>query len=107
MQTPLQITFRHADRSPALEARVRDLVARLEHLHERITGCRVTVEGPPAHHTKGGPYGIRIALAVPGGEINVNSGLNNAAHADVYVALRDAFDGVKRQLVNFARERAQ
>jgi len=101
MPIPLRIIFRHVDRSPALEARVRDLAGRLERFYDRITACRVTVEGPPAHHSKGGPYSIRIALAIPGGEINVNSrSQDGAGHHDVYVALRDAFDGAKRQLVS-------
>jgi hypothetical protein len=102
MQTPLQIVFRHADRSPALEARVRDLVARLEHAHHHINACRVTVEGPPAHQHKGSPYCVRIALGVPGGEINVSNDQHGPEQADVYVALRDAFEGAKRQLLSFA-----
>jgi ribosome-associated translation inhibitor RaiA len=107
MRTPLQITFRHADRSGAVESRVRELVAKLERVHDRITDCRVTIEGPPAHHNKGGAYTVRIALAIPGGEINANSDHSlSAAHADVYVALRDAFDGARRQLVSFGSQHA-
>ena len=39
MQTPLRIAFRHMPPSPAVEARVREHVDRLERFHSRITGC--------------------------------------------------------------------
>ena len=44
MQVPLQITFRHMDSSPALEARIRQRAEELEHFFDRITSCHVTVE---------------------------------------------------------------
>jgi ribosome-associated translation inhibitor RaiA len=56
MQTPLRITFRHMRTSPAVEALVREHVERLERFHDRITGCHVVVEAPPAHRNKGADY---------------------------------------------------
>jgi ribosomal subunit interface protein len=105
MQVPLQITFRHMESSPAVEARVREHAARLERFHNRITGCRVVIEGPPAHRHKGAPFDVRIDLTLPGKEITVRSEhAEHAAHTDVYVALRDAFDSMRRQLQDQARE---
>lgn len=102
MQTPLRLTFRHIDSSPALEARVRDLTARLERFHDHIIGCQVVIEAPPGHAGKGGPFAVKIEVTVPGGAINVNSAhALRPEHADVYVALRDAFDSVKRQLQDY------
>jgi ribosomal subunit interface protein len=100
MQTPLRITFRHLQPSPAVEARVREHVERLERFHDRITGCQVIVEAPAAHRHKGAPFNVKIALSLPGAEINVHSERTD----DVYVALRDAFDIVKRCLNDHARE---
>lgn len=106
MQTPLRVTFRHLQPSPAVEARVREHVERLERFHQRITGCQVIVEAPAAHHHNGAPFNVKIALSLPGAEINVHSQhSDDTAHADVYVALRDAFDVVKRCLKDHARER--
>lgn len=103
MQTPLRLTFRHLDSSTALEARVRDLAARLERFHDRIIGCQVVIEAPPGHSSKGGPFTVKIEVTVPGGAINANSAhALHPEHADVYVALRDAFDSVARQLQNYA-----
>ena len=105
MQTPLRITFHHLQRSPAVEARVREHVERLERFHQRIIGCQVIVEAPAAHHHKGAPFNVKVALSLPGAEINVHSErTGNPAHADVYVALRDAFDIVKRCLKDHTRE---
>jgi ribosome-associated translation inhibitor RaiA len=105
MQTPLQITVRHLQPSPAVEARVREYVERLERFHQRITGCQVIVEAPAAHRHKGAPFNIKIALSLPAAEINVHSERSDdAAHTDVYVALRDAFAIVKRCLKDHARE---
>jgi ribosomal subunit interface protein len=96
MQTPLRITFRHMPSSPSVEARVRELVERLERFHDRITGCHVIVEAPPAHRNKGAPFDVKIDLTVPGGNIAVRSErAEHEEHTDVYVALRDAFDSVR------------
>jgi ribosomal subunit interface protein len=92
--------------SPAVEARVHEHVERLERFHDRITGCHVVIEAPPAHRNKGAPFDVRIDLTVPGGEIAVRSErAEHEEHADVYVALRDAFDSARRLLQDYARER--
>jgi len=97
MQSPLRLTFRHVDRSPALEARVHDLVSRLERFHDRITACRVVIEAQHSHQGKGLPIEVSIELAIPGGVIHARSGRIDE-HADVYAALHDSFESAKRQL---------
>jgi len=104
MQIPVQVTFRHIDPSPAVEARARELAGRLDHFYERITGCHIVIAGPPAHRHKGGPFAVRIDVVVPGQEIFVDSERDlHAEHSDVYVALRDAFDAMRRKLEDYAR----
>ena len=96
MQSPFQITFRHMDSSSAVTARVRE---HLERFHGRITSGQVVVEAPPGHQRNGAPFQIKIDLAMPGHEVHVRSECAEGdSHADVYVALRDAFDSAKRQL---------
>lgn len=105
METPLRITFRHMAPSAAVETRVREHVERLERFHDSITGCHVVIEAPPAHRAHGAPFDVKIDLTVPGREISVRSErAEHAAHEDVYVALRDAFDSTKRRLQDYARE---
>jgi ribosomal subunit interface protein len=103
MQTPLRLTFRHVDSSQAIETRVRELTARLGRFHDRIIDCRVVIEAPPGHSGKGGPFTVKVEVTVPGGAINANSAhALHPEHTDVYVALRDAFDAVTRQLRDYA-----
>jgi ribosomal subunit interface protein len=92
--------------SPAVAARVREHVERLERFHDRITGCHVVIEAPPAHRNKGAAFDVKIDMTVPGGEIAVRSErAEHEEHTDVYVALRDAFDSARRLLQDDLRER--
>jgi ribosome-associated translation inhibitor RaiA len=93
MQTPLQLTFRHLDHSPAVAARLREHVDRLERFHDRITACHVVIEAPAAHRNKGAPFDVKLDLVMSSGRIHISSErTEQQAHTDVYVALRDAFD---------------
>jgi len=104
MQVPIQITFRHMDPSPALEARVRQRAQELEKFFDRITACRVTVECQHRHHRQGNLFEISIDLMVPGREIVVgrSEGISHA-HEEAHVAVRDAFDALRRRLEDHAR----
>ena len=100
MQVPLQITIRNMQHSDALEAHIRDKVAKLAEFHPRITSCRVTVEESGKHHHQGRQFQVHIDVRVPQREVVAT----RDQHEDVYVALRDAFDATKRQLEEVVRE---
>jgi len=107
MQTPLQITFRDMATSEAVEARIREKVESLEHFFPRITACRVVVEAPAHHHRKGAGshFRITIEVSVPGTELVVSQDKGDLPdHDDVYIALRDAFGAVRRQLQDHAQK---
>jgi cold shock CspA family protein/ribosome-associated translation inhibitor RaiA len=131
MEIPLKITFRDMAPSPAIEANIREKAAKLDSLYDRIMSCRVIVEAPHRHHHKGKTYEVRIDLTVPGGELIINHApkrlaaakLNrseepekdfaelhepskHAAHEDVYVAIRDAFNAAGRKLQDHARRQS-
>jgi cold shock CspA family protein/ribosome-associated translation inhibitor RaiA len=106
MQLPLQITFRHMEPSPALEARVRKLAGRLERFSSRIVRCHVIVEAPPRHSQQGGLFEVRVDLTVPDSQIATRrSHPIRHSHEDAYVALRDAFRATRRRLEDYERER--
>lgn len=106
MQHPLQISFHGLDPSAAVEARVRERVARIERHHGRITACRVVIESGARHGRKGNLFRVAIDVSVPGAEVVVNRvPAKDKAHADVYVAVRDAFDAADRQLAEHFRRR--
>jgi ribosome-associated translation inhibitor RaiA len=104
MTLPLQITFRHMDPSPALDARIRRKAAELEQLFDRITSCRVVVESRHRHRQQGNLFEVRIDLSVPGSQMV--AGRNHAfdrAHEDAHAAVRDAFEAARRQLEDHVR----
>ena len=128
MQSELVIVFHDLSHSKAIEDNLRERVAKLESLHDRLISCRVVVEAPHRHHHKGTAYIVRIDLKVPGGELLINrtpkhlaaakpakgeepdktvterhGPSKHAAHEDVYVAIRDAFNAAERKLRDHAR----
>ena len=68
--------------------------------------CRVAVELHHRHHHQGNLFHVRVDLKVPDSEIVANrEPSEHHAHEDVYVAIRDAFDAVRRQLEDYVRRR--
>ena len=106
MQTPVRISFKDLDRSPAVEAKVRGRVDELERFFGRIVSCRVIVEVASRRPRQGRLYYVHAHLKVPGKEIVVRRDPpRHLAHEDVYVAVRDCFDAVRRRLEDHARRR--
>ena len=92
-----RITFRNSATSEAVEARIGKHVERLVERDQRIQDCHVTVEAP--HQHKGGLFRVGIHVNTPGAELVVShEGPHNPAHADVYVAIKDAFEAAERQV---------
>ena len=106
MKLPLEIVFHNLEPSDAIEARVRERAEKLEKFYKDIMSCRVVVEAGHKHHHKGNLYQVRIDLKVPSTELIVNrEPQDHHAHEDVYVAIRDSFDAMRRQLEDYSRRR--
>lgn len=99
MQLPLQVTLRDLPPSEAVEGYIRERASKLDLFCDGIISCRVVVEAPPRHHRKGRWYSVSIHVAVPGGEVVVN----RQPAEDLYVAIRDAFETVRRKLKEYTR----
>ena len=99
MKLPLQLHFLGMEPSPAVEVAVRDKVAKLDQFRADLMSCRVTVELVHKHKRQGQPYAVRVEVTVPGHVLSVDRVL----HEDVYVALRDAFDDMKRKIEDSVR----
>src|SRR5262247_387817 len=99
MTIPLQITVLNVERSAALEERVVKMAEKLEKFHSRIVSCRVGIEELRRHRSRGRLYHVRVDLRVPGKEI-----VSNHRHdKDPYLALRDAFLSLRRQLEDLSQ----
>ena len=105
MEIPAEITFHNMQRLEDIEEEIRERIDRLEDFCDWITGCHVVVEAP-THQRKGGLYKVRIHLTVPPRrQISIDRGPHtHQEHADIHVAIRDAFSAARRQLRDFVRE---
>ena len=101
-----RITFRHLQPSAAMEELVREKTAKLLRLHEKISSCEVVIEEPHRSHKKGDLFHVRVHLVVPGGEIVVVRDPTEATeHEDPKIAIRDAFEAARKQLLAHMRRR--
>ena len=94
MKLPLQIDFLGMEPSDAVEAAAREKMAKLEHVSSGIVSCRLAIELVHKHQTQGRQYAVRIDLRLKNHHLSVN----RVQDEDVYVALRDAVDDMRRQL---------
>jgi hypothetical protein len=103
VQIAPSITFHDMPAISGLEAEVLDHVRKLEQFFDGIIACHVVLSGPHRRH-KGGLYGVRIDLTVPGETIVIDRepGLDHA-HQDARVAVRDAFHAARRRLQDYVR----
>ena len=99
MRQPLQVLFLGLEPSPAVEAVARAKAAKLDQYGGDLMSCRVTIELAHKHKHQGHPYAVRIDVTMSGKELSIDC----VQHEDVYVALRDAFDGMKRQIEESAQ----
>jgi len=88
------------DLTPETEAYIRERAAHLDEFYDLILTCRVTLDAPVHHHRKGGPFGVRIDLDVPGGVVSVT----RQEADDLHVAVRSAFEAALRRLEDYARK---
>jgi ribosomal subunit interface protein len=105
---PVQITYHGVTSSPAVTALVEERAARLQRVAQTIQRCRVVIDSPHQHQTHGRHYRVCIDLVLPGREIVYGRDpADTATNEDLYAAVGQAFDAVKRQLTaKPARKRA-
>lgn len=99
MNLPLEIRFLGMDPSEAVEAAARDKASRLEQCCGELMSCRVTVESRHKHQHQGHPLAVRIDATLPGHTLSVD----RVQHEDVYVALREGFDDMRRRIEDTVR----
>jgi ribosome-associated translation inhibitor RaiA len=106
MLLPIQITWRGMEPSAALEGRVRALAQQLEKFSSKMIHCHVIIELPHKRGHQGHIYEVHIQVTVPGTELIAQYEHRELqSHEDPYVAVRDAFRAVRRQLQDYARKR--
>jgi ribosomal subunit interface protein len=97
----IQVTIRDMPKSQAVKNHIIKKAEKLDHFYHRIQRCRVVVDLAQKHKHQGKLYRVHIDLFVPGKELVVNHKLDE----DLYVAIRNAFQALIRQLETYARKR--
>lgn len=107
MDIPLEVSVRGARSNwEEVEAEVQRRIGKLGRLSQDITRMRVVVDSPHRHHKEGIHYTVHIEISLPGKTIVVDRERHQRSeHEDVRVAMRDAFDAVKRKLEDYERIR--
>ncbi|MGE3178253.1 MAG: HPF/RaiA family ribosome-associated protein [Vicinamibacterales bacterium] len=122
MTTPVHVTFRDLAVNPTLETLIHERADALRETFRDLLSCRVLVEIPHRHHRSGNRYHVRIELTVPGETIvathqpslaprrdddapATKSVELDAESRDGALAIRDAFDNARRQLLAFRDRR--
>jgi ribosomal subunit interface protein len=94
MKIAPDIRFIGLEPSDALAAAAREKAAKLELFCPEIMACHVVIEMAHKHRQQGRSFAVRLNLTLPGHELAVS----RVDNEDAYVALRDAFDSMKRQI---------
>lgn len=105
MDTPLQIVFDGMDSSDAVEAHVREKVAKLEQFYNHIIDGRVILKRDNRRHRKGPVYSMTIEMSVPGKKLVVSHDPGNYHRHDQHLMplINDAFAAMSRQLEHFGQ----
>lgn len=106
MNLPVTVTFRGMLPSAALRTDIEDHAQRLERFAPRLMNCHVTVQRSENRHHKGNRYEVQVRVTLPGGEFEAGRNAEpDQSHEDPYVAVRDTFNALRRQLEDFIRIR--
>jgi ribosomal subunit interface protein len=100
MAIPLEITMLDIEKTPLIEERIQKKVDKMSQYFDRIESCKVVVEEPQKHKHQGKLYNVRIEVIVPGKQLVANKHPNE----DLYVAMRDSFLAMYRQLEGFSHK---
>jgi ribosome-associated translation inhibitor RaiA len=104
MPLTITVSFQGMDPSEALRAEIERRAQKLLQFAPRLIGCHTTVTFGEQRHQQGNRYLVRVRATMPGGEFDAGGTPPlDQSHQDVYVAVRDAFDALRRQLEDHVR----
>ena len=110
MQVPAEIAFHNVESSTSTEAMIRDHIARLDRIYDRMTTCRVRVDQRNQNINGTIPPVVHIEIIVPGHNDIVVS--HQADHLqrkyqspDLHNAINEAFRIAETQLGKFKDKR--
>jgi ribosome-associated translation inhibitor RaiA len=94
MQVPLNIVFRHMEKSDAVEERIIQKLDKLEDSYGEIISCNVVIEQVNKNQNQGRLFNIRINLNLPKKEIVIT----HQKDEDLFVVVRDALNSLTHKI---------
>lgn len=105
MQTPVRITFRDMPVSDEVEAKCWHEAQTLARLFDRIIACHVTIAESQTSHRRARLFEVRICLILPDRQLVVKREPSDRhADDDVDAAIRDGFNRMRRELMDYVQE---
>jgi len=100
MQIPLQVTYRHVEKTEAIESLVQEKVQKLQQVCSQLNSCRVAIERAQVHPDSGSPFSVRIDMTVPPHhELCVTKSPDvGKQYVPLDAVIRDAFDAARHRL---------
>ncbi len=101
-----EITYRHLEKTSAVQSLVEEKIAKLEQFCDYINSCRVVIEKDNNHPSSGSPYRVSIDITIPHGrEIAVVEKPDTGKqYLPLETVIRDAFEAARRQLISITTE---
>jgi cold shock CspA family protein/ribosome-associated translation inhibitor RaiA len=110
MQVPLEVAFHNIDSSDWAETEIRQRVADLEKIYDRLTSCRVRVDQRATNNSGSIPPVVHIELGIPGRKDVVVSHepdhlMRKFQRPDLHNAIHEAFRIAERCLHDLKEQR--
>lgn len=103
---PIQIQFQGMDVSPALRDAIEDDFHKLIHFAPDIISARAIVSRDESRHHQGNRFRVALRVTIPGAELHSGHTTRlDQSHEDPFVAARDSFRAMRRQLEDRERKR--
>jgi ribosome-associated translation inhibitor RaiA/cold shock CspA family protein len=110
MQVPIEIAFHNIESSDWAETEIRERVADLEKIYDRIISCRVHVDQRATNSSGTLPPVVHIELGLPGRPDVVVAHepdhlMRKYQHPDLHKAINEAFRIAERRLLDVKEQR--
>ena len=99
MQVLPQISFRHLEPSPAIEAHVNRRLDALEKMFPNMINCQVVIDASQKKEVSGQTFEVSVHAEIPGPDVFAKEELGRStAPEDVNLPVHRAFDQAERLL---------
>ena len=106
MKIKPEITYRHLDKTDAIQSLVEEKIAKLEQFCDYMNSCRVVIEKENDHPSSGSPYRVSIDVTIPHNRelAVVESPDTGKQYPPLEAVIRDAFEAMRRQILSITTE---